>query len=263
AAGATSVVFDEANKAPGNFTSTSRPVSANDMLTVQLYTTENFNNGGPVHDSFGIIFAEGNDNGLTPADAVKPMNFYENLGVNNNGTYLSIEQRALPQAAEVYPMYSTGYTKSDYTLKVIVDGLEANFLYLDDHFTGTSILLEAGENSYSFRVDANDPLSIATDRFSIRTEQRLGVDDNSLLAGIRLFPNPLNGDTFYINAPKLNGEQLSISISDLTGRNIYEQTLDCRANTVTVPMGDNVSSGVYLVTLTNGGEAQTYRLIKE
>ncbi len=263
AAGATSVVFDEANKAPGNFTSTSRPVSANDMLTVQLYTTENFNNGGPVHDSFGIIFAEGNDNGLTAVDAVKPMNFYENLGVNNNGTYLSIEQRALPQAAEVYPMYSTGYTKSDYTLKVIVEGLEASFLYLDDHFTGTSILLEAGENSYSFRVDANDPLSIATDRFSIRTEQRLGVDDNSLLAGIRLFPNPLNGDTFYINAPKLNGEQLSVSINDLTGRNIYEQTLDCRANTVTVPIGDNMSSGVYLVTLTNGGEAQTYRLIKE
>ncbi|SDW60866.1 Por secretion system C-terminal sorting domain-containing protein [Aequorivita viscosa] len=263
AAGATSVVFDEANKAPGNFTSTSRPVSANDMLTVQLYTTENFSNGGPVHDSFGIIFAEGNDNGLTPADAVKPMNFYENLGVNNNGTYLSIEQRELPQAAEVYSLYTTGYTKSDYTLKFIVDGLEANFLYLDDHFTGTSMLLEAGENSYSYHVDTNDALSIATDRFSIRTEQRLGVDDNSLLAGIRLFPNPLKGDTFYINAPKLNGEQLSVSISDLTGRNIYEQTLDCRANTVTVLMRENISSGMYLVTLTNGGEAQTYRLIKD
>ncbi len=263
AAGATSVVFNEASKAPGNFTPTNRPVSANDMLTVQLFTTENFNNEGPVHDSFGIIFAEGNDNGLTPADAVKPMNFYENLGRDLNGTYLSIEQRALPQAAEVYPMYSTGYTKSDYTLKVIVEGLEANFLYLDDHFTGTSMLLEAGENSYSFRVDANDALSIATDRFSIRTAQRLGIDDNSLLAGIRLFPNPLNGDTFYINAPKLNGEQLAVSISDLTGRNIFEQTIDCRANTVTIPMGDNVASGVYLVTLTSGGEAQTYRLIKE
>jgi hypothetical protein len=261
--GASSVVFNEFDKAPGNFTSTNRPVSANDMLTVQLYTTENFNNGGPVHDSFGIIFAEGNDNGLTPADAVKPMNFYENLGVNNNGTYLSIEQRELPQVAEVYSMYTTGYTKSDYTLKVIVDGLETNFLYLDDHFTGTSMLLEAGENSYSYRVDANDALSIATDRFSIRTEQRLGVDENSLLAGIRLFPNPLNGDTFYINAPKLNGEQLSVSISDLSGRNIFEQTVDCRANTVTVPMGDNIASGVYLVTLTNGGESQTYRLIKE
>ncbi|SHJ91513.1 T9SS type A sorting domain-containing protein, partial [Aequorivita viscosa] len=124
-------------------------------------------------------------------------------------------------------------------------------------------ILEAGDNVYSFSVDANNSLSIATDRFSIRTEQRLGVDDNSLLSGIRLYPNPLNGDTFYINAPKLNGEQLLVSISDLTGRSIYEQTLDCSANTVTVPMAGNIASGVYLVTLNHGGEAHTFRVIKE
>ncbi|SHJ97224.1 T9SS type A sorting domain-containing protein, partial [Aequorivita viscosa] len=259
AAGASSVVFNESDKAPGNFTATSRPATMNDMLTVQLYTTENFNNEGSLHDSFGIIFAEGNNNELTTADAVKPMNFYENLGIDHNGTYLSIEQRDMPQAAEVYSMYTTGYQQSEYTLKVIVDGLDSTVLYLDDHFTGTSTILEAGDNVYSFSVDANNSLSIATDRFSIRTEQRLGVDDNSLLSGIRLYPNPLNGDTFYINAPKLNGEQLLVSISDLTGRSIYEQTLDCSANTVTVPMAGNIASGVYLVTLNHGGEAHTFR----
>ncbi len=263
AAGAASVVFNESDKTPGQFTSTNRPVMANDMLTVQLFTTENFNSGGPVHDSFGIVFAEGNENGITPADAIKPMNFYENIGVNNNGTYLSIEQRALPQAAEVYPMYTTGYTKSDYTLKVVVDGLEASFLYLDDHFTGTSTLLETGENSYSYTVDANDALSIATDRFSIRTAQRLGVDDNSLLTGIRLFPNPLNGDTFYIHAPKLSGEQVTVSVSDLAGRTISEHSLHCQANTVTVPMAENIASGVYLVTLKHGEASNTFRLLKE
>ncbi|SDX36165.1 GEVED domain-containing protein [Aequorivita viscosa] len=262
--GPATIIFNESDKAPGNFTSTNAsPMMENDMLTVQLFTTENFNNHGAEHDSFRILFGEGNDNRLTLADAVKPMNFYENLGRDLNGTFLSIERRALPESAEVYPLYSAGYQANDYTLKLTVDGLEGSFLYLDDHFTGTSMLLEAGENTYSFRVDANDALSIATDRFSIRTEQRLGVDDNSLLAGIRLFPNPLNGDTFYINAPKLNGEQLAVSISDLTGRNIFEQTIDCRANTVTIPMGDNVASGVYLVTLKHGGDSNTYRLIKE
>ncbi len=261
--GASTIVFNESDKIPGQFTATNRPLSGNDMLTVQLFTSENFNSGGPVHDSFGIVFAEGNENGITPADAIKPMNFYENIGVNNNGTYLSIEQRALPQAAEVYPMYTTGYTKSDYTLKVVIDGLEANFLYLDDHFTGTSTLLETGENSYSFRVDANDALSIATDRFSIRTAQRLGVDDNSLLTGIRLFPNPLNGDTFYIHAPRLSGEQVTVSVSDLAGRTISEQSLNCQANTLTVPMAENIASGVYLVTLKHGEASNTFRLLKE
>jgi len=262
--GPATIIFNEGDKAPGNFTSTNaNPLMENNMLTVQLFTTENFSNQGAEHDSFRILFGEGNDNNLTLADAVKPMNFYENLGRDLNGTFLSIERRAMPESAEVYPLYSAGYQVDDYTLKLTVDGLEGSFLYLDDHFTGTSVLLEAGENTYSYRVDANDALSIATDRFSIRTEQRLGVDDNSLLAGIRLFPNPLNGDTFYINAPKLNGEQLAVSISDLTGRSIYEQTVDCRANTVTIPLGDNVASGVYLVTLEHGGDSNTYRLIKE
>lgn len=262
--GAATIVFNESDKAPGNFTSSNaNPMTSNDMITVQLYTTQNFNNGGSVHDSFGIIFNEEYDNRLTSGDAIKPMNFYENLGINLNGNYLSIEQREMPQPAEVFTMYSAGYQSSEYTLKVIVDGLDANSFYLNDSFTGASVLLEAGENSYSFSVDANNPLSIATDRFSIHTAQRLGLDDDNLLSGIKLFPNPLNGDTFYINAPKLNGEQLSVSISDLMGRSIYEQTLDCKANTITIPMGSNVASGVYLVTLRNNGNSQTYRLIKE
>ena len=262
--GASVVVFNEDDKDPGHFTSSNRsPMFANDMLTVQLYTTENFNNGGPVHDSFGILFGAGNDNGITSTDAIKPMNFGENLAIDHNGTYLSLESRELPHAAEVYPLYIAGYKHMDYTLKIAIDGLEDAMLYLNDQFTGTRTFLEVGENSYSFSVDANDALSIATDRFSIHTGQRLGVDNSELLSGIQLFPNPLNGDTFYINAPRMNGEQLMVKINDLTGRKIYGQTLGCNANTVTVPMGKDIASGVYLVTLEHGGEAQIYRLIKK
>src|SRR5690606_28580359 len=68
---------------------------ANNMITVQLFTAQNYNNGGPVHDSFGINFAVGNNNALTAADAIKPMNFYENLAINLNGVYLSYESRAM------------------------------------------------------------------------------------------------------------------------------------------------------------------------
>lgn len=264
--GNSSVVFHQADKAPGNYTRTSATengLSSDNMLTVQLYTTERYNNGGSVHDGFAMIFDANNSNELTPLDAVKPMNFYENLGIDHNGTYLSIERRAMPEQAEVYPLYSTGYQYSDYTFKLTVDGLDNSILYLEDYFNGTSTLLETGDNSYGFSIDNNDPLSKASDRFAIRAEANLGVNDTNILSGIRLFPNPLKDDTFYINAPKLNGEQLDVRISDLSGRIISEQTLDCRANTVTVPMNNGMSSGIYLVTLTHGGEASTYRLIKQ
>src|SRR5690606_17982684 len=51
-AGSASVIFNESDKAPGQFTSSNRNNLAEPgMLTVQLFTTDNFINGGPVHDS--------------------------------------------------------------------------------------------------------------------------------------------------------------------------------------------------------------------
>ena len=261
-----SVTFDESDKAPGNFTATSamgNRLSSDNMLTVQLYTTENFNNGGKTHDSFGIIFGDGFDNEVTHTDALKPMNFYENLGRDHNGTYLSIERREMPGDAEVYPLYSSGYNYTDYTLKMKIDGLDDSIFYLDDHFTQTSTLLDGRETTYNFTVDKNDPLSIDTGRFAIRTEARLDVNDNNMLAGIRLYPNPLNDNTFYINVPNLNGKQLDVNINDLSGRVIYKAALDCQNNMVVVPMKMDIASGIYLVTLNHGGESHTIRLIKE
>lgn len=265
AAGVSSLEFTEDDKAPGMFTTTNRNgnTATNDMIVGQLYTADNFNNGGPVHDSFGILFSDNNDNALTALDAVKPMNFYENLGLDHNGTLISLESREMPQIGEVFPLFTGGYNHTDYVLSLKVDGLDNSIFYLDDLFTGSSTLIDNGELAYNFTVDANNPMSIAADRFSIRTEERLGVNENNLLAGVRLYPNPLADNTFYINAPRLNGEQLLVTITDMTGRNIFTQNLECQSNTVTVPMGSDISSGIYLVTLNHGGESHTYRLIKE
>src|SRR5690606_18686501 len=128
----------------------------------------NFANGGPLHDSFEIAFAQGNDNSLTPEDAVKPTNFYENLGIDLAGTLLSIENRDMPQPGEVFNMFTNGYKHEDYVMKFEVNGLNDVFLFLDDKFTNSSVKLEIGENAYPFTVDSTDVLSIATDRFSIR-----------------------------------------------------------------------------------------------
>lgn len=260
------VEFNESNKAPGNFTTTNTTgnrLTSDNLLTVQLYTTENFNNRGSVHDSFGIIFGDGNDNAITSADALKPMNFNENLGINNNGTYLSLEQREMPQAEEEFFIYSTGYSHSDYTLKMTIDGLDATSLYLEDHFYDTSTLLEAGDNIYHFTVDTNNDLSIATDRFSIRTEARLGVESNNLLSRISLFPNPMSDNTFYINAPKLSGEAVTISVNDMLGREIYKNKHTFTDTTMPIELSLDLKSGIYMVTLSSNGENRTLRVIKK
>lgn len=117
-------------------------------------TTENYNNGGPVHDSFGIVFGDGNDNAITSADAIKPMNLYENFGRDHNGTYLSFEYREMPVPSEVLALYSSGYTVTDYTLQLMVEGLHNTVFYLNDSYTGATIPLVNGVNNYGFTVDA-------------------------------------------------------------------------------------------------------------
>jgi len=208
-----------------------------------------------------LMFDDSYSNAITAADAVKPMNFRENLGVESNGTYLSIEKRKMPIASEVYQLFTSGYTHNSYTFNVEVNGLSNHIFYLDDSYTGSSRLLSAGETAYHFEVDSNEESRVA-DRFSIRVESRLGVEEN-VLSGIRLFPNPINAETFYIHAPKLNGEQVEVSIADLTGRQIFNSNLSCTSSKITVNVNETLASGVYLVTVKFAGEAQTYRLVRE
>ncbi|SHK11689.1 T9SS type A sorting domain-containing protein, partial [Aequorivita viscosa] len=263
--GASSIIFNEADKTPGFHTTTNiddNRLTTHNMLTVQLYTSENLNNGGPVHDSFGIIFDAEFSNHITADDAVKPWNFKENLGIDNNSTFLSIEKRAMPLAAEVYNLFSNGYTHNNYSLKFKIDGLEDVSFYLDDNYTGSSTLVENSEFTYSFSVNT-DELSTATNRFSIRVASRLGLEDNDDFTGIHLFPNPTKGNIFYIHSPQLNGKQVEISIADLTGREIYNKNLDCTDNMITISGNNSWSPGVYLVTLKHEGEKKTYKLVME
>lgn len=263
--GAASIIFNESDKSPGSFTATNaNPMFGNDKLTVQLYTAENFNNEGPAHDGLVIRFAGGYDNGLTPHDAIKSMNFYENLGIDHNGTYLGIERREMPQNGEIYSLYSAGYQHTEYTLKLRVDGLDASDFYLEDYYAGTSTLLEAGDTAYNFHIVANDPLSKATNRFSIRTNRQLAVGDNNLLSlNIHLFPNPISDNTFYIAASKLNGETVTISINDMLGREVYNNQQTFSENTVKVNLATDLKSGVYMATISYKGERQSLRVIKK
>ena len=91
----------------------------------------------------------------------------------------------------------------------------------------------------------------------------LNVDDPTSFAGVRLYPNPLNAETFYVHAPMLNGKEIEIRIADISGRQIYNRTLQSTSDRIEVSVNDTLSSGVYLVTIKHAGELKTYRLIRE
>ncbi|WP_417619256.1 GEVED domain-containing protein [Oceanihabitans sediminis] len=89
------------------------------------------------------------------------------------------------------------------------------------------------------------------------------IDDNSMLVGSRLYPNPLNDTTFYIHAPGLNGATLDVSIVDMTGRQVYRNTLVCSNNQVAVSTNEAMTSGVYIVTLKHASQTKSFRLVRQ
>lgn len=254
--------FNESQKAPGEFTATHRGTVIDNMLTVQLFTVDNFNQGRKSHDSFRLLFDSNFSNEINQDDAIMPFNFYENIGINNNGTYLSIERRDMPQENEVFQIYSIGYSVTDYMFKITQTGLNEAALYLYDKFNGEMTLLEEGENHYTFQVDKNDPLTIAEDRFEIRAGRPLGIEDNDLL-NLNLYPNPIKDDTFHITAPELSGASVQITIADVVGKIVHTEIADVVSGRITVSTKTNLSSGVYMVSMKHKEHTYNFKLIKE
>ncbi|HLV38253.1 GEVED domain-containing protein [Xanthomarina sp.] len=102
-----------------------------------------------------------------------------------------------------------------------------------------------------------------TEDYTIEIIGALSVNDFNMLSETRLYPNPINNGTFYIHAPKLNGEQVAVNITDMAGRQIFNNNLFVNDSKVMVSVNDDLTSGMYLVTLKHAGETQTYRLVKK
>ncbi len=225
--GATSVLFSESDKTPGQHTSTFRPenlVENNAHITGQLFTAENYNSGGKLHDSFAILFAAEYDNALNNQDAVKPFNFTENIGIGSMGSVYSVERRQAPLDGEQIALFTNNYEHQAYMLVITTANLaESTTAYLVDSFTEEEVLLSNGENTISFNVQLDNNASIAVDRFYLRFEdETLSTDSNLVTNYIELYPNPTNAqEGFYLTSSLWKNQEVKIDIWDLFGRLVY------------------------------------------
>jgi len=261
--GATSVVFNESAKAPGNHTSTFRNVNAAEGMQIigQFYTTENYVEGNMMHDSFGIYFSEEFTNEVTNEDAVKPFNFTENLGIVNGEEILSIERRAIPQENEEIQLFSNNYNYSNYTLVLNITELENSTVFLMDSYTNEEIQLVNGENIFTFSVDNDIEASIAENRFAFRFgEDNLGLTQASSF-GLSLYPNPVSGESFTLKSTKLSNKKVSLKLTDVLGRNIRVLEESFQGSELQLQLG-NLQSGTYLITIESEHKSETLRFIK-
>ena len=88
--------------------------------------------------------------------------------------------------------------------------------------------------------------------------QTLSIEDNSLEAQIKVFPNPTS-QSLYVSHPELNS--FGIQIVDLNGKQVYSGTIS-KEQPLDV---SNYSQGMYLVTIENkeANKKNIYKIIKK
>ncbi|GAB5564966.1 MAG: hypothetical protein Wins2KO_20290 [Winogradskyella sp.] len=263
-AGQASVMFDQSSKDnSGMETSTFSDNSTNNqgLLTLSLFENTTLANGGSPVDGILIMSSSNGNNAIDGNDAMDITNLDENFAVNNNGSLLSIESRAIPVDAEVIQLEINTYRSTNYTIVAEGGSLLGATPFLYDSYTGTYTEIPMnGSVNYTFSVDSNSLSSISGDRFTIVYEQETLSVGGFDLTEVMLYPNPTNIGKFHLNVP-LGMDDLEITIYDVLGTKLYQESGFAAGNRITVETGDGFSMGTYFVELTSKGKTTTKKLI--
>jgi hypothetical protein len=116
--------------------------------------------------------------------------------------------------------------------------------------------------AYNFSVDETIPASIAEDRFSLVFDNTtLSTTDNTFGYNFSLYPNPAQNGRFYVSTPGLTGTA-HITLTNVLGQKVYAQELDILNQEVQIH-ADNLSSGVYMLNLSQGEHSFSDKVIIE
>ena len=235
-----------------------RNAANNASLKFMLYDAQQTN----TLDGFVIDFNENFNNAIDDSDALKPVNQDENIGLMNDGKVYSYESRNLPVASEVLPISHTQYRGTEYLYKVQATGLTAVSAYLLDKHTNTKTLLANGqETSIAFSVNSSVATSSVANRFDVVFETTLGTDENAFANGIQVYPNPITANQFFVALPTAIEGNVTLKMANLLGQEVYAATVTATGSAILVHPSKTLQSGVYLLSISNGKETTTKKLI--
>jgi len=213
-------------------------------------------------DGFVVTFDSSYSNDVDEYDALKMTNLDENMGLMNSGSLLSFESRNLPTASDILPISLTQYRNTNYTYKVEVDGISGVTAYLVDKYANTRTALENdATTSVSFQVDPAIAESSMANRFDVVFESALGTEETAFAKGIRVYPNPVTDNQFFVTLPEATEGKLVLKIANLLGQEVYSEELNVSEKTIKIQPATALQSGIYLVRVSNGNETTAKKII--
>ncbi len=224
------------------------------LINISLY--KDLNGTTVIYDN-AKVYLDG-DNAVNSSDALKIENFEENLSINQGGTLLSIENRAMPVHNETMALEFTDITAAMYNLEINIDGLAANLdAYLHDNFLNADTLLATGNNAITLNFDLNDPASIDSSRFEIRFNNVTLSNTQTEKLQFNMFPNPTTQNLLTIEGDFAQSLTKAVFYNTL-GQQVL--TADLTKNTSTINVGSLIA-GIYLVNVTSGENSVTQKLV--
>jgi hypothetical protein len=250
--------FEEANKAVGATSNAATVFSDGQTLIADL---ELYNQNNERRDVLKFRFNPAFESNLDDNDFGKLLNAGENLATDLS-MLLSVDRRAVPQDNDIVPLFTNQFQDTNYEFRIsLEDWNPAVEIFVEDNYLNTTTQITPNQ-AYAFSVDASIPESIATDRFNLVFDNTtLGVNDNAFGAGFSLYPNPSQNGQFSIKTPQLSGD-VQVEISNLLGQQVSSQQLRIEGQQVNVT-AENLSTGIYVVKLSQDGQSFSAKLMVE
>jgi hypothetical protein len=118
-------------------------------------------------------------------------------------------------------------------------------------------------NSASIYFDYNAPVLTNTTVNTIGSNGPIMVSNtaSAKTASFTVYPNPANS-LFYAVLWSEHNSAAEMNITDVTGKTLISKTMNLQAGTQTIATNiDQLTSGVYFVSVNNNGILQTQKLV--
>ena len=87
----------------------------------------------------------------------------------------------------------------------------------------------------------------------LKNGDKLGYcNDNDAVSDVTAYPNPVTGNRFVVKTPDyFINKQITITLTDLLGKVVYQKTVMNTSGTVDVQLSGNVKLGIYVLKVNN------------
>lgn len=209
------------------------------------------------------------DNALSVSentDALKFLNPEVSFNTySSDDSLLAIDNRPYAANETIKLGFTTPYKKNYKIVAADFDIPAGTKLFLKDNYTGKNEEITGAGYEYWFTVDTNTA-SQGKNRFELNAQGKPTTGIQPAVAGnkfrIQLAPNPATGEvTVFFEG--VSDKMLNITVINMAGRNVAEKQVKVNnAGNITIPL-TSIPAGVYVVTVQNGKESISQKLIKQ